>query len=109
MSNRRAFIFAEVAPHPRDALAAHNVIGINQLFNSWDGCYMSSHYDCGMRRQLSNHATHLSHLAHVDDDRGNSYDVVLMAGQLVGKIFAGREVEDRAGGRDVRLDQHDSP
>ena len=32
-----------------------------------------------------------------------------MGGQFAGEVFLGWKVEDRAGYRDIRLDQHDAP
>jgi len=109
MRNWRGFIFAEIAPHPGDTLTAHNVIGIDQFFDPRNGRDMPSDHNFGMGRKSPNHPAHLANLAHIDDDRRNSHDVVLMAGQFASKVILGREVENRAGGGDVRLNEHDAP
>ena len=69
-------IFAEIAPHPRDAFAAHDVIGIDQLIESGNGGDVPANDDRGFGRQAAHAAAHLAHLAEVRNNAGDSDDVV---------------------------------
>ena len=69
MPDRSVLIFAEIAAHPGDAFAVHDVIGVDHLFDAGDGGDVSADDDHRMRREFADHAAHLAHLADVDDDR----------------------------------------
>ena len=79
MANRRAVVFAQVTPHPGNAVAAHDVVGVDHVFDPRDRRHVPAHHDRGVRRDAPHHAAHLAHLADVDDDRGDAHDIVMVA------------------------------
>ena len=97
MPYRRSFIFTEISPHPRHALASNDVIGINQLLDSWDGRNVPADHNGRTRRKLPRHPAHLAHLSYIHNDRGDSDDVVMMRTDFLGEAFLCRKVEHRAG------------
>ena len=105
----RALLFAQVAAHPGNAFAAHEVVGVDRLLDAGKGRDMATHHDCGVRRQPAHHAAHFPHLAEVDNDRGDAHDVVTARGQFPLEDLACRKVEHRARGGDVPLDHHQAP
>ena len=109
MPDRRAFLFPEIAPHPRNAFAFHDVIGVNHRFDSGNGRDMPTHHDRGLRREFPRHAAHLAHLGHVHDNSGDADYVILITLQLALKIVARRKIEHRTGRGNIRLDHHDAP
>ena len=109
MLDGRTWVFAEIAAHPRDAFAAHDVVGINQLVEAGNGGDMSADDDGGLGRQAAHAAAHLAHLAEIRDDAGDADNVVFGRSQFALEALQGREVEQRAGGGDVALDHHQAP
>ena len=88
MRDGRVGIFAEIAAHPGDALAAHHVIGINQFVEAGNGRDVSADDNGGVGRELAYAAAHLAHLAEIGDDAGDADNVVVVRGQLA--LEAGR-------------------
>ena len=88
MADRRAFVLAQKAAHPRNAVAAHDVVGVDHLLDFRNGRHVPADHDRRFRRQFSHHAAHLAHLADVHDDRGDADDVVVVGAQFLGKRFA---------------------
>jgi hypothetical protein len=109
MLDRRALVFSQIASHPRNAFALHNVIGVDHLFNPGDGAHVPVHYDHRMRREFTRHAAHLAHLGHVHHDSREADHVVMLRLQLAGKVFPRGKVEHGAGRGNIRLDHHDAP
>jgi len=62
-------VFAQIAPHPADAIDAR------------DGRDVGAHDDDGGGRPAPHHAAHLSHLSNIHNDRGDPHDVVLLRGK----------------------------
>ena len=77
MADRRALVLAQEAAHPGDAVAAHDVVGVDHRLDAGNGGHVPADHDRGLRRELAHHAAHLAHLADVDDDRGDADDVVV--------------------------------
>ncbi len=102
-------VFAEIAAHPRNSLAAHDVVGVNHAFEARCCRHVAADNDFRIRRKLAHHAAHFAHLAEVYDDRGNPDNVILVGFEFAGKVFTRREIEHRAGRRNILLDHHDSP
>ena len=73
------FILAEIAAHPGDAFAAHDVVRVDHLFDAGNGGDVPTDDNRRIRRKLADHAAHLAHLCHIHDDRGDANDVVLMS------------------------------
>ena len=109
MPDGRALVFAQIAPHPRNAFSLHNVIGIDHLLDSRNGGHVPAHHDHRLWRELPGHAAHLAHLGDVDNNSCNADHVVVIVFQLARKVVAHGEVEHRAGRRNICLDHHDSP
>ena len=95
--NRGGLVFAEIAAHPSDTLAPHDVIGVDHLFDTWDRGDVSADDDGRLRRELADHAAHLTDFADVHDDRRDAHDVVLVGRQFLAKPLSCGEVEDRTG------------
>ena len=109
MPDRRMLILAEVAPHPRNALAAHDVVRVNHVLEPGSGRHVPADHDRRTGRKFPYHAAHLAHLAHIHNDRRNSHDVVGVGLELARKILACREIEHRRRRRNILLDHHDPP
>ena len=109
MTNRGGLVLAQIAAHPGDPLTAHDVVSVDHLLDARDGGHVSADYDDRTRRKLAGHAAHLAHLGDVHDDRRDTDDVILLIRKFLGKAFARRKVEYRAGRGDVFLDHHDAP
>ncbi len=109
MADGRAFVFAQKTPHPGDAVAAHDVVGVDHLFDARNGRHVPAHHDGRARRQAPHHPAHLPHLAHVHDDGRDADDVVVVRRQLRLERLARGEIEHRGGRGDVLLDHEDAP
>src|SRR5512138_1616115 len=109
MTDASAFVLAQITAHPGDAIAAHEVISIDHGLYLGKGRDVPADDNHGVWRDATHYATHLPHLADVDDDRGDADDVIVARGELLLKALSGREIKHRAGRRDVLLDHHDPP
>jgi hypothetical protein len=90
-------VFTQVASHPGNALAAHDVVRIDHLVDAGYGCDMAADHNRRVRRKLADHAAHFTHFGDVHDDRGDSDDVVWMRGDLALEIVSSREIKNGAG------------
>ncbi len=102
-------VFAQVAPHPGDAVAFHHVIDFDHQLDAGDSRHMAAHHDGRPRRNPPHHLAHLADLADVHDDGGNAHDVVIVGAQLGLKSLARRKIQDRGWSGDVPLDHQDAP
>ena len=109
MLNGRVGIFAKIAPHPGNSLAAHDVIGVDHVVEPGRRRHMSANHNHRFRRELAHDAAHLTHLADIDDDRRNSDDIVFVGLQLAREVFAGGKIQHRARRGDILLNHHDPP
>ena len=109
MRDGRISVLAEILLHPCDPFTTHDVVCVDHLLNAWNPGHMPAYDDDGTRGELSNAPAHLAHLPEVGNDAGNPNDVVRMRSQLLFKFVQGREVEHRAGCRNVLLNHHQSP
>ena len=109
MADGSGLVFAEEAAHPGDAIAADDVVGIEQLLDFRDGSYMPADHDGGLRRELADHSAHFAHFADVDDDGGDADDIVVVGAEFLSKGFAGGEIQHCGGRGDVLLDHQDTP
>ena len=109
MANRRVLVFSEKTPHPGDAFAAHDVIGVDHRFETGDCGHVSAHYEDRVRRKLPHHPAHFPDLADVDDDAGDPDDVVVVLGQFAGKAVARGKIQHRARRGNICLNHHDAP
>ena len=109
MADGRGVVFTEVPAHPGDAVAAHEVVGVDHEFNARGSGHMTADYDGGFGRHAPHRAAHLPHLADVDDDGGNTDDVVIVGEQFRFEVFARWKIQDCGGRRDVLLDHQDAP
>src|SRR5512142_2490918 len=109
MLDRGSLVFAKIVPHPGNAFAPHDVIGVDEMRESGNRGHVPAHNDHRLRRDLAYALAHLTHLADVGDDRRNAADVILMLAEFVLKLLERGEVEYRAGRRDIALDHHDAP
>jgi hypothetical protein len=109
MPDGSALVFAEVASHPGNALATHDVVGVDHLVDAGYGGDMPADHNRRVRRKLADHAAHFTHFGDVHDDRGDSDDVVSMRGDLALEVFSSGEIKNGAGRGNIRLDQHDAP
>jgi len=109
MPDGRVLVFTQVASHPGNALAAHDVVRIDHLVDAGYGGDMPADHNRRVRRKLADHAAHFTHFGDVHDDRGDSDDVVCMRGDLTLEIVSSREIKNGAGRGNIRLDQHNAP
>ncbi len=109
VADGRVLVFAQVAPHPGNAFAAHDMVGIDHLLDPGYGRDVPADDDRRVRRELADHAAHLAHFGYVHDDRGDPDDVVALGGELTLEVFASGKIKDGAGRGNVCLDQHDAP
>ena len=65
--------------------------------------------DLGVRQVLPHQLAHLLHFVDVGDDRRDADHVVLVRANLFDEAVERGEVQQRAGGLDVRLDHHQAP
>ena len=107
--DRRVHLFAQVLPHPGDAVALHDVVGIQHLLHAGNGRNVTAHDDRRARREFPHHPAHLPRLAHVHDDRRDADNVVVVCGEFLCEGLACREIQHRAGRVDVPLDHQDAP
>ena len=103
MANRGFFILTQIAAHPRDSLAAHDVVRVDHVFDAGNGGDVPTNDNGGIRREAADHAAHLAHFGQIHDDRGNTYDVVLMLLELASKVLPRGEIQHGAWGRDIGL------
>jgi hypothetical protein len=109
MAYRRVFIFPEIVPHPRNAFASHNMVGINHFLQTGDRGHVPAHNYDRLRRKSAHHAAHFPYLPHINNDGGNPDHIVLIGLQLSRERLARGEIQHRAGCGDVGLNHHDSP
>lgn len=109
MADGRVLIVAEVTAHPGDAVAGHDVIGVEHALDAGDRGDVTAYDDHTAWRELAGHATHLAHFSDVDDDGRDSDDIVAAADQLIGEDFARGKIQNRAGSRDIFLNHDDAP
>ena len=102
-------VLAQESAHPRNAVALHDVVGVDHVLDPGNRRHMAAHHDGGARRHASHHPAHLGHLADVHDNRSDPHDVVRMRGELRFERLARGEVQDRGGRADILLDHQDAP
>ncbi len=79
MANGGRHVLAQVAAHPLDAIALHDVVGVEDVLDAGNRGHVPAHHDGGVRREFADHAAHLARLADVHDDRRYAHDVVRWA------------------------------
>src|SRR5947199_10813065 len=99
MANRGFFILTQIAAHPRDSLAAPDVVRVDHVFDAGNGGDVPTNDDGGIRREAADHAAHLAHFRQIPDYRGNPYDVVLMLLELASKVWLRGDVQHGAWSR----------
>ena len=109
MAQRPVLVFAEEAAEPAHALAADDVIGVDPLDQIGHVGDVPADDDRGVRLILPDQLAHLLHLRRVRNDRRDADDVVLPRAKLFDEAVERGEVQQRAGGFDVRLNHHQAP
>ena len=108
MANRCMRVLAKQASHPFDPFPLHDMVGIDHAFQVGDGSDVAADDNLGVRRDRPGDFAHPFHLADIGHDGGDTDDVVGMGRDLAFEDLQGREIEHRAGHRDVRLDETDA-
>ena len=98
------------SPHPRDAVALHDVVGIQHLLHARESPRCGRPPRSCVPGESSRTMRHISRaLPDVHDDRRDADDVVVVRGQFPGEGLACRKVQHRAGCGDVPLNHEDAP
>ena len=109
MLDRLFLVLAQKPPHPADAVALDDVVGIQAFVQVGDIGNVAADDDFCVRLVAAHQFAHLPHFQLVGDDRRDPDNVVGVPAQLLDETVERRKVEHGAGGLDVRLDQHQSP
>ena len=109
MAQRAILVLAQEAAEPPHPLAADDVIGVDPLDQVGHVGDVPADDDRGVRLILPNQLAHLLHFAHVRNDRRDADHVVLVGANLFDEAIERGEVQQRAGGFDVRLNHHQAP
>ena len=109
MANGPVGALAQVAAEPGHALAADDVVGVDLLVQVGDIGDVAADDDLGVGLVVADQLAHLLHLGLVGNDRGDADHVVLVVADFVEEAVQRGEVQERAGGFDVGLDEHDAP
>ena len=109
MAERPILVLAEEAAKPPHALAAHDVIGSHPIGQVGHVGDVPSDDDRRARLILPHQLAHLLHLHRVRNDRRDADDVVLPGAKLFDEAVERGEIQEHAGGFDVRLNHHQAP
>ena len=71
-----AVFLAEIGAQPRHALALHDVIGVDRPLDARNRRHVAADHQRRVRRMPPDQPAHLADLADIDDDPGQSDDVV---------------------------------
>src|SRR5947209_19184761 len=109
MLHRGVCILSEILAHPADAFTAHDMIGVDHVFQPGNRGHVPVHHDLRLWREPADHGAHLPDLANIYDDGGYAHDIVAMLCELTLESLAGRKIEHCTRRGNVFLDHHDPP
>jgi hypothetical protein len=69
MADGSQLVFAQIAPHPGDAIAFHELVRVHHFFDAWNGRDVAANDNDRRGRQAPHHAAHLPDLPDIHDDR----------------------------------------
>jgi len=93
---------------PRDALACHHVVGVDQVAKPRPVRDVAADDDRGARLVAPHDLAHELHLAHVRHDGADADDVIGDRADLLLETLEGGEIEERGRRLQVRLDEHEA-
>ena len=109
MADRLVDVFAKKLPEPSHPFAAHHMVSLDPLLEPGNAGNMPAHDDLRIGEMLVDELAHGLDLPEIGRDRADAHNVVRVSADLLDEPLEHRKIEQGAGGRNIRLDEHEPP
>ena len=109
MADRLAFVLGEEPAHPAHPFLPHDVVGVHLFSHPRQVRNVPADDDGGLWQMRADQLAHLLHLPEVRYDGADPDHIVAVSGNLLDKAIQRGEIQQRAGGVEIGLNQHDAP